>query len=63
LRDCCVVVCDLGTMASGTTVTVSLLVKPTKKGDYINTATVSATSPNDPVSTNNKDSITTIVSP
>jgi uncharacterized repeat protein (TIGR01451 family) len=58
-----VVVCSVGTMASGATVTATLVIKPTKKGDFKDTATVNATSPNDPVSGNNTSSVTTTVSP
>jgi uncharacterized repeat protein (TIGR01451 family) len=58
-----VVTCSLGTMASGATVTVTLVIKPTTKGNFTDTATVSATSPNDPVSGNNTSSVTTKVSP
>jgi uncharacterized repeat protein (TIGR01451 family) len=57
------VVCGIGTMASGGTVTVSLTLKPTKKGSFTNLASVTATSPNDPVSGNNTSSATTTVSP
>jgi len=57
------VTCNIGTMNSGGTVTVTLVTKPTKKGDFTDTATVSATSPNDPVSGNNTSSVTTKVSP
>jgi len=58
-----VLTCSVGTMASGATVTVTLVIKPTTKGNFTNTATVSATSPNDPVSGNNTSSVTTKVSP
>jgi uncharacterized repeat protein (TIGR01451 family) len=58
-----VVACSVGTMASGATVTVTLVIKPTTKGNFTDTATVSATSPNDPVSGNNTSSVTTKVSP
>jgi len=57
------VVCDVGSMTSGATVTVTLTLKPTAKGNFINTASVSATSPNDPVSGNNTSSVTTKVTP
>jgi hypothetical protein len=50
-------------MASGATVTVTLLVKPTKKGAYTDTAIVSLTSPNDPISGNNTSSDTPQVAP
>ena len=58
-----VVTCSVGNVASGATVTVTLVIKPTTKGDFTDTATVSATSPNDPVSGNNTSSVTTKVSP
>jgi len=57
------VVCNVGTMASGAKVTVTLVIKPTTKGNFTDTAGVSATSPNDPVSTNNTSSVTTKVTP
>jgi uncharacterized repeat protein (TIGR01451 family) len=57
------VVCDIGTMANGGTATITLTLKPTKKGIFTNKATVSSTSPNDPVSTNNTSSVNTSVSP
>jgi hypothetical protein len=50
-------------MASGATVTVTLVVKPTQKGAFLDTATVSATSPTDPVAGNNTSSVTTNVTP
>jgi uncharacterized repeat protein (TIGR01451 family) len=58
-----VVTCDIGAMNSGATATVTLLIKPTRKGDFTDTASVSATSPNDPISGNNTSSFTTKVSP
>ncbi len=58
-----VVVCTLGTMANGTNVTVTIVVKPTQKGKFTDTATVSETSPGDPNSSNNTSSVTTTVSP
>jgi uncharacterized repeat protein (TIGR01451 family) len=58
-----IVDCNIGTMTSGTTVTVTLVVKPTQKGNYTNTATVQATSPSDPNSANNTSSVTTVVTP
>jgi uncharacterized repeat protein (TIGR01451 family) len=57
------VVCNIGSMGSGGTVTVTLVLKPTTKGSFTNTASVTATSPNDPVSGNNTSSVTTAVSP
>jgi uncharacterized repeat protein (TIGR01451 family) len=57
------VVCTLGTMANGANATVTLIVKPTTKGSFTDTATVSATSPSDQNSANNTSSVTTQVSP
>jgi uncharacterized repeat protein (TIGR01451 family) len=54
--------CALGSLARGATATVTINVKPTSQGTITNTASVSSTSPNDPVSTNNQDSVTTSVS-
>jgi uncharacterized repeat protein (TIGR01451 family) len=58
-----VVVCNVGTMANSAKVTVNLMIKPTTKGNFTDTASVSATSPNDPVSGNNTSSVTTKVTP
>lgn len=57
------VVCNIGTVANGSTVTVTLTLKPTTKGTFTNTVSVASTSPNDPVSGNNTSSVTTKVSP
>jgi len=57
------VACSIGTMASGATVTITLTIKPTKKGAFTDLAVVTLTSPNDPVSGNNTSSATTQVSP
>jgi uncharacterized repeat protein (TIGR01451 family) len=57
------VVCNIGTMANAGTATITLTLKPTKKGVFTNIATVSSTSPNDPVSTNNRSTVDTNVSP
>ncbi|HEV8611213.1 MAG TPA: hypothetical protein VGS98_14255 [Thermoanaerobaculia bacterium] len=57
------VVCDIGTMANAATATITLTLKPTKKGTFTNKATVASTSPNDPVSGNNTSSVNTAVSP
>jgi uncharacterized repeat protein (TIGR01451 family) len=57
------VTCSLGTIASGGTVTVTIVVKPTKKGQITNTASVSAASPPDPNTANNTASATTTVQP
>jgi hypothetical protein len=55
--------CSIGSMANGATVTITLVVKPTTKGSFTDTAQVSATSPTDPQLANNQDSVTTQVSP
>jgi uncharacterized repeat protein (TIGR01451 family) len=57
------VTCDLGTMASGSTRTVTITVKPTRKGTITNTASVSASSPPDPNTANNTATATTTVVP
>jgi len=58
-----VVSCSLGSMASGTQATVTIVVKPTQKGTITNSATVAATSPNDPNTTNNTATQSTTVKP
>jgi uncharacterized repeat protein (TIGR01451 family) len=55
------VACNLGTVASGGIVTVTIMVKPNKKGQITNTATVSASSPPDPNTANNTATATTTV--
>ncbi len=55
------VTCNLGTIASGGTVTVTITVKPNKKGQITNTATVTAASPPDPNTANNTATATTTV--
>jgi uncharacterized repeat protein (TIGR01451 family) len=55
--------CSLGTIASGGTVTITINVKPTKKGQITNTVSVASTSPPDPNSANNTASATTTVQP
>jgi uncharacterized repeat protein (TIGR01451 family) len=57
------VTCNIGTMANGATVTVTIVVKPTKKGTITNTVTVASTSPTDPNLSNNTASTTTTVKP
>jgi uncharacterized repeat protein (TIGR01451 family) len=57
------VTCSLGTLASGRTATVTIVVKPTKKGTITNTATVSSTSPADPNTLNNTVRQDTVVLP
>jgi uncharacterized repeat protein (TIGR01451 family) len=53
--------CSLGTIASGSSVTVTITIKPTGPGTLTNTATVSATSPRDPNTANNTATATTTV--
>jgi uncharacterized repeat protein (TIGR01451 family) len=53
--------CNLGTIASSGTVTVTIMVKPNKKGQITNTATVSGAAPPDPNTANNTASATTTV--
>jgi uncharacterized repeat protein (TIGR01451 family) len=55
------VACNLGTIASGGTVTVTIVVKPNKKGQITNTATATAASPPDPSTANNTATATTTV--
>ena len=57
------VVCTIGTMASGASVTITLMVKPTSKGTITNTASVTLTSPADPNTSNNTATATTTVQP
>jgi uncharacterized repeat protein (TIGR01451 family) len=57
------VVCTIGTMASGASVTITLMVKPTSKGTITNTASVTLTSPTDPNTANNTATATTTVTP
>jgi uncharacterized repeat protein (TIGR01451 family) len=56
------VTCNIGTMASGATATVTIVISPTVNGSYTDTAKASATSPGDPNSGNNSDSVTTVFS-
>jgi uncharacterized repeat protein (TIGR01451 family) len=58
-----VVACSLGTLASGETATVTITIKPTKKGTITNTVSVSATSPTDPNMANNTATQSTTVLP
>jgi len=55
------VTCSLGTIASAGTVIVTIIVKPNKKGQITNTASVSAASPPDPNTANNTATATTTV--
>jgi uncharacterized repeat protein (TIGR01451 family) len=57
------VACDIGAMANGASVTITIVVKPTSKGTITNTASVTATSPTDPNTTNNTATATTTVLP
>jgi uncharacterized repeat protein (TIGR01451 family) len=57
------VTCNLGTLASGATATVTIVVKPTQKGTITNTVTVTDTSPTDPNTANNTAIDTTTVTP
>ena len=57
------VTCDLGTIANGGTVTITINVKPTKKGQITNTVSISSASPPDPNPGNNTASATTTVQP
>ena len=58
-----VVTCNIGGLASGANATVTILVKPTAKGTITNTATVTSSSPPDPIATNNTATATTTVQP
>jgi uncharacterized repeat protein (TIGR01451 family) len=55
--------CNLGALASGATATVTIVVKPTRKGTINNTASVTAGSPSDPNQANNTDTENTTVLP
>jgi uncharacterized repeat protein (TIGR01451 family) len=55
------VTCNLGNLANQSSATVTLVVKPTSQGTITNTASVVSASPEDPVSGNNQDSVTTTV--
>jgi uncharacterized repeat protein (TIGR01451 family) len=57
------VTCNLGDIAAGATVKVTIVVKPTKKGTITNTAQATAVSPADPDPTNNSDTEPTTVVP
>ena len=54
--------CNLGTMPDAADARVTIVVKPTKKGTFTNTASVSETGPGDPNLSNNTSSATTTVS-
>jgi uncharacterized repeat protein (TIGR01451 family) len=53
--------CNLGTIANGGNVVVTVTVKAPTRGNFTDTAKVSASSPSDPVSSNNSKSLTTKV--
>jgi hypothetical protein len=55
------VVCNLGTLAAGQVVTITITVKPTDQGTIVNHVVVSAQSPADPNTGNNEDTETTTV--
>jgi len=57
------VTCALGSMASGSSATITLVVKSPTRGTITNTASVSATSPPDPNTSNNTATATTTVTP
>jgi hypothetical protein len=57
------VVCAVGSMTTNSKVVITLVVKPTQKGAYKDTATVTASSPSDPVAGNNTSIVTTNVTP
>jgi uncharacterized repeat protein (TIGR01451 family) len=57
------VTCNLRSLASGATATVTIVVKPTKKGTITNTASATATQPSDPNTANNTATATTTVLP
>jgi uncharacterized repeat protein (TIGR01451 family) len=57
------VTCSLGNITSGQSATVTIMVKPTKKGTITNTATATATSPSDPNTANNTATQNTTVLP
>ncbi len=55
------VTCNLGSIAAGGTVTVTISVKPTSKGTISNTAEATATSPPDPTTPNRDTEVTTVL--
>jgi uncharacterized repeat protein (TIGR01451 family) len=57
------VTCNLGDLADDASATVTIVVKPTKKGTITNVASAAVSAPTDPVSTNNSDSEETKVLP
>ena len=57
------VTCGLGTLGAGEAATVTLVVKPNRKGSFTNTATAGLASPADPNSSNDTSSKTVTVLP
>jgi subtilase family serine protease len=57
------VVCELGTLASGSSATVTLTVKPTHAGGLSNTATVSGNEPDPQTANNGATAVTTVTVP
>ncbi len=55
--------CSLGNLSRNETATITLVIKPTKKGQYTNTATAALSSPTDPNLANNTASVTVTVVP
>jgi len=55
--------CAFGNLNANETATVTLVIKPTKKGQFTNTATASLASPSDPDLSNNTRSLTVTVVP
>jgi uncharacterized repeat protein (TIGR01451 family) len=53
--------CSIGTLASGGTATVAIVVRAQRAGTAVNTATVSANTPTDPVPANNTDTEQTVI--
>src|SRR5262249_28753732 len=56
------VTCNVGTLASGGSMSISIVITPTSAGVLSNTANVTATEP-DPTSANNSATATTTVNP
>ena len=57
------VTCSLGNLNAGETATITLVVKPNRKGSFTNTASASLASPGDPNLANNTNSKTVTVVP
>jgi uncharacterized repeat protein (TIGR01451 family) len=58
-----IVTCAIGTMASGATVTITIVVKPSEAGTLVNTATVSATAHDSNLSNNTSSAHTSVAYP